>query len=350
MYKNDLAFVEREGLLEDHTTEEQQLELLVRSKVKDLVVSTLSVNATTGSTTTPTSASASASANVAGRPNVTIKYDNETTPVEEEPLFNFRYGADGTLGNLLASVVGAGVELEIGGGTSPTTKGTVLLVEKKQQVIDGTAADPQLESQWSAVQLLCSTGQIRRVPLNSVVSAKLLDPELQQQLVASLQRRLASAMPKKKPPEGMTSIDIVVPSPSTPGTVQVSHLDTAEEWKCLYRLEISAEQQQHPQQEQQPEQQTPGSSETTAPPAAAASNDDDDGYIAVAVTDAAGTATASTETVELRVLGSVRNTGNEDWNNVQVSLVANEIDILEELTATLRQDVSAVKKLAGDLQ
>merc|ERR1712166_955220 len=116
--------------------------------------------------------------------------------------------------------------------------------------------------------------------------------------------------------------------------IKVSHLDTAEEWKCLYRLEIA-------------EQDTTPTS--------------DDGFVAVAE-GAAATSTSPTststststsaehETVEMRVLGSIRNTGTEDWNNVQVSLVANEIDILDELTATLRQDASAAKKLAGDLK
>ena len=206
MYKNDLAFVEREGQVGDHATEEQQLELSVRTKVKGLVVSTLS--ATTTTTTAPATASAA----------VTIKYDKGTTPVEEDPLFSFKYGADVNLGNLLASVIGAEIELETSSATAPTgsatAEGTVLLVEMKQQVIDGTAADPELESQWSAVQLLCSTGQIRRVLLNTVVSARLLDPALQQQLVASLKRRLASSMPKKKQPKGMTSIGIVVPPTS----------------------------------------------------------------------------------------------------------------------------------------
>merc|ERR1712166_1475124 len=152
-------------------------------------------------------------------------------------------------------------------------------------------------------------------------------------------RRLAAAMPKKKQPKGMTSIGIVVPPAPAPEqgaggkSIKVSHLDTAEEWKCLYRLEIA-------------EQDTTSTS--------------DDGFVAVAEGAAATAATSATstststsaehETVEMRVLGSIRNTGTEDWNNVQVSLVANEIDILDELTATLRQDASAAKKLAGDLK
>ena len=45
-------------------------------------------------------------------PGVIVTYDGTTTPPEPAPLCRFDYGAGGSLGNLLASVIGAEVSLE----------------------------------------------------------------------------------------------------------------------------------------------------------------------------------------------------------------------------------------------
>jgi ubiquitin len=76
-----------------------------------------------------------------------------------------------------------------------------------------------------------------------------------------------------------------------PVEVRVSYLTMAKEWKCMYRLEIGL----------------------------------DSGFTMVD----AEAADPRQDTVHLQILGSVVNSSEEDWTDVRLSLVANELDILK---------------------
>ena len=78
LYKNDLAYLEREGnFIEDR--------IEVAEEIQEMVMSTLSVQSS--------------------KP-VYVKYDT-VIDTQNEPLYNFQYGPGLELGNFLGSLIGA---------------------------------------------------------------------------------------------------------------------------------------------------------------------------------------------------------------------------------------------------
>ena len=87
--------------------------------------------------------------------------------------------------------------------------------------------------------------------------------------------------------------------------VNVSYLDEAEEWKGMYRLEMND-----------------------------ATNDGKSDMVIVNGCEE-GINAESMTTVTMKILASVRNTSDEDWDGIQLSLVANEVDILQHMSKKL---------------
>jgi ubiquitin len=151
------------------------------------------------------------------------------------------------------------------------------------------------------------------VNISNIKSIKLVDQTLQAELMKSLRYRIASRLKKKKKKkEGVNTIAVQSSNidENTTAAVKISHLDQTEEWKAMYRLEM-------------PDEDDFKSS----------SNDD----VVVVETKVSTAPENDYQDVNLKFYGSIRNTSNEDWEDISVSLVANEIDILKKMVQNLKQ-------------
>merc|ERR1711988_980479 len=87
------------------------------------------------------------------------------------------------------------------------------------------------------------TGAVRCLRLDSICDFAILDQYLQEQLVKSLAKRLDARKPSKKQ-TGRTRVMIKTrKSTEADGAtgVRVSYVDKAQEWSCMYRMEIPSE-------------------------------------------------------------------------------------------------------------
>ena len=279
MYKNALAFVQRGGTVDagDATS------MLITKDLRELVETTLSVTAGDGKA-------------------VTVKYGTSASAdpshEAEAPLFPFTYGNATNIGEFLAGISGAdvAVRVQIDGGPAEDVGGRVLLIEKQRMAIPST---DQVTSRYVALHLLTDEGEIRQLALDRVLGVKIRDADLREQLVASLKRSVRNRQPRKPVPTVPSSKTLVAFEPEHDGAasdVQVSYLDKAEEWKCMYRMEIGRDEDI---------EESKG----------------DDGH----------------EMVQLQILGAVQNVGDEDWSDVKLSLVANELEILQKLSQLLQK-------------
>ena len=179
--------------------------------------------------------------------------------------------------------------------------GRILLVEKCKSVVAGSEHAPIVTDTFVAIHLFLDSGACRRVPLNDVRQVHLLQPEMQQQLLDALSKKSAPPTVAKPIKEGKRTNLLLCAASDEPVDVRVSYLASAKEWKCTYRLEIG----------------------------------DDNAYAMVDHNEQA----PKQDTVHLTIHGSVLNTMDEDWTDVRLSLVANELDILKGSVA--RPDAAA---------
>jgi ubiquitin len=275
LYKNNLAFYEHSGNASDRE-EMTTFGLDVPLKTKELVIDTLST------------------ATESGAP-CTINYDQldltQQESVEQEANFEFNFGCENGRGEFLSSCIGARIRVQT---ESETLDGLVMSVEKEEVQVAQTEKTTSL---WSMVHLLdTATGSVRCVRIASISNFAILDQYLQEQLVKSLSKRLEARKPAKKQ-TGRTRVMIKAERASDGTAVRVSYVDKAQEWSCMYRMEIPTEDRD----------------------AVMASTEDD-------------TSIQSDPHVALHVLGNVRNPTDQDWSNVKLSLVANEINILSKVT------------------
>ena len=265
LYKNDLAYLEREGnFIEDR--------IEVAEEIQEMVMSTLSVQSS--------------------KP-VSVKYDT-VIDTQNEPLYNFQYGPGLELGIFLGSLIGALVKLDLQNATHSTessVSGRIFLVEKGKVVVDGSQSAPHITDTFQAVHLVSDTGCCRRIPLSDVSQVHLLQSEMREELLGSLAKRAAPVAPAKRAKEGKRTNLLLCAASEKPVDVRVSYLAAAKEWKCTYRLEIG----------------------------------DDNTFAMVDHNEAE----PRQDRVHLSIHGSVLNTMDEDWVDVHLSLVANELDILK---------------------
>jgi ubiquitin-large subunit ribosomal protein L40e len=269
--------------------------LNIDKKVKDLVVSTLNVQAEVP---------------------VTVNFDHTPAARPDEGTMSFHLGSQGSIGAFLASIVGAEVALTLIDGS--VKEGFILSTTSKQQQIGTTE---KLQLTFDTVSILCDAGALT-IQLSEVAGTKLLDQSLQLELMKSLKQRLNGKKPKPVKDTKRANINVspiiqASPANDAPDSVamKASYLDEAEEWKCMYRLEMG----------------------NRKPAKNDAASDDD----VVLVENKDTTNHLPDELVTLKVYGDVRNTTDEDWDMVNISLVANEIDILKKLTKTLKSNESA---------
>jgi hypothetical protein len=271
LYKNELAYLERRG----HVSIAQ---IEVAASVKQLVLSTLSVKS-----------------------EVPFTVLNKKTAVQTEEegakeIFNFQYSTSKNIGGFLSSLIGANVALQLNdetrsaAGAGCVKSGYVMLVEKQDEVVDGTTNIPVVKEKHIAVHLISgTTGCIERIALEDILTVRLLDQHLQEQLIKSLRKRVCPEPKPKKSKKGSDATTIGFSSMTgEEANITVSYLDRATEWKCMYCMEIQSD------------------------------SSNQDGY-----TDVTDGVCNDKDQVQVQVIGNVTNSSDEDWTDVSMSLVAN---------------------------
>ena len=294
LYKNNLAFYEHSGnAAADAAAEPASFGIDVPIKTKDLIVDTLSCATENGDP-------------------CTINFDakdltQQSSGEKEDETFAFNFGSDNGRGEFLSSCIGARIRVK---ADDTEIEGLVMSVEKEEVQVAQTESTTRL---WSTLHLLdMSSGAVRCVQLASISDFAILDQYLQEQLVKSLANRLEARKPAKRQ-TGRTRVMIKARKVET-GTetaVRVSYVDKAQEWSCMYRMEIPTEERD----------------------TVAVSGADD------------STSVQCDPHVALHVLGNVRNPTDADWSNVKLSLVANEISILSKIEKSNGSGAGAQKAL-----
>jgi ubiquitin len=202
-----------------------------------------------------------------------------------------------------------------------------MLVEKKDEVVDGTANNPVVKEIHFAVHLISDMGSIERIRLEEIQNVQLLDQHLQEQLIKSLRKRVCPP-PKVKPSKkgkDATTIGFSTLT-GTEANINVSYLDRSTEWLCMYRMEIEADVRDGFTVVSQQQEE------------------DSDHY----TSDAASPVERKPQQqVQMQVIGNVTNSSDEDWNEVTLSLVANELNILQtSSTAVSKTPKGAAKQVS----
>ena len=269
-------------------------QLQVADAIKDLVSSTLSVTSDAP---------------------VSVLFGSKKEAAAE-PEYGFQYGTRSNLGAFLESLIGARIRLELAADGSNVC-GHVLIVEEDKELIPGSQAQPVFQDVYSAVHLLLDSGSCRRFALSEVKEVTILDQDLQAQLIRSLKGRVQSktARPVVKRSD---VTNVTFHSTEADAEIGVAYLDRAKEWKCMYRLEL----------------------------------DDKHDF---SVVDDGASEDEPRATVAMTMLASLTNTSEEDWTDVQLSLVANELDILQavskQVAATMTKEMrQALAPSGGSMQ
>ena len=288
LYKNELAYVERQGSI-------SSAQLEIAASVKQLVISTLTVRSEKSFIVSNFK-----------------KLDNKSAYVdidEEDCTQHIQYGTQKNIGSFLASLIGANVRLEL---LDEALEGYVIIVEQDKVLIAGTESLPIVQDVFIAVHIVSDSGSIRRTELIQVKSVTILDQIIQEKIIKSLRKKITPLPPPQKS-KGPDSTMIGFKSQSgEAGDIHISYLDKAAQWKCMYRMETQSVQE-------------------------------DSGF---SIVNQAGKiqldgriASNGEDVVLMQVLGNVTNSSDEDWSEVTLSLVANELDILsDKKTVTVKKD------------
>lgn len=301
LYKNQLAFVEREASAGEDTSASAgdetdataaaqaaaRLVLEVQKQHKDLVVATLSSSTKSGH-------------------SVRVKFDThgnkKASADEEDAIVDFNIGARRDLGEFLSTLIGSRVSCKVKqdeSGEIQDVTGAVLLVEETSKAVAGQ--DKQIERKFSHVHLLSDAGEIERVDLKLLSKVQILDQVLMQELIKAMASKNAKRLNKvKKVPsktkrsKDTTEIIFTPPADSSFNDgLCVSYLEPSKTWRALYRLELESKRSQRT-----------------------------DGEMKEMGSDS--------DRIRLRMLGNVQNASSEDWENISLRLVANELEIVSQ--------------------
>eukprot|EP00930_Biecheleria_cincta_P039756 TRINITY_DN2729_c2_g1_i1.p1 TRINITY_DN2729_c2_g1~~TRINITY_DN2729_c2_g1_i1.p1 ORF type:complete len:840 (-),score=159.14 TRINITY_DN2729_c2_g1_i1:138-2594(-) len=285
LYKNNLAFAEREGLIGDDGS--STFELRVPEARRKLVVNTLSASAPGGAS---------------------IFFGRKSSP--DHGGTRKPYPFDHTnMGKLLESCRGA--ELSVTLQDKTKHQGRLLMVEKALRAVSG--CKEQTEEYFSAVHLLgaVATIGIRKISFSEIEAVSLTDPKMQEELEHSLMVSLEARMPKPAPPPAdnreVISIfgrEAAIPTHGMEAVCQVSCVDKCEEWKCMYRLDLPREEAD------------------------------------ALLVDSA----ESDPAIRLHTFGHVRNSTDDDWIDVELHLVANELSLLAVGDETKQKELAKIFK------
>jgi len=290
LYKNNLAFAQREGELTGGTSQFTDFELRVPPSRTQLVVNTLAASAPGGAS---------------------ILFGRKREKTEKAlPPYAFDHN---NLGAFLESCRGAHVSVSL---ANSSQEGTILMLERAQRALQGTE---QTEEYFSKLHLFAGS-TIRKIDMEEIASVSLTQPEMQQQLENSLKKALEAQMPQpaQQPHDSREVINIRGREGSaelqgSPELCRVSYVDKCEEWKCHYRLDLPREDM-----------------------------------------DAVLLSTSEDAAITLHTFGHVRNSTEDDWLDVELHLVANELQIMalggEASKQELAKIVTEAKSHGGSMQ
>ncbi|CAK9057916.1 unnamed protein product [Durusdinium trenchii] len=283
LYKNNLAFAERRGSLDQADVGSVDFQLRVPESRRQLVVNTLSASAPGGAS---------------------IIFGKNNSTQGNQGLLDGVYPFDhASMGAFLQSCRGARVSITL--DSKETKAGLLLMVERAQRAVEG--CQDKTEEYFTYVQIF-ESGSIRKIPFQKVVEVSLADAAMQEQLSKSLMTSLEKQLPKPlPPPKDNREVISIRASSDAHGVCQVSYVDRCEEWKCMYRLDLPRE---------------------------------DMDLVLVNTID-------SDAAVTLHTFGHVRNSTEDDWVDVELHLVANELSILAVGSEPVRQELAKIVKEAN---
>ena len=286
---------------------------------------------------------ATVSVTAGGSASVMVDHDARTSAPApsraKDPTFGFSLGAKVGLGNFISSVIGAEVEVTVDDAVQAgPVVGQVLMVDERTRLIPGSADATACctERYLADMQLLKSEdGSLVRVPLNSILSLRLLDAELQREL----QRALKAELQKRKPPPPPSDsselrITVLEPDLADDATLEVAYVEPSKEWKCQYRLEVPAAPVKT------------DTSDAAAPDAVHATSVGEWVACARGDCDLDGNGGVQSTTM-LHLFGAISNESHEDWEAVRLSLVANELPLQHEAASRAAATVRAAKNLSA---
>ncbi|CAF0990260.1 unnamed protein product [Rotaria sp. Silwood1] len=303
LYKNDLGYFER-------TTPVSKLQslILIAKKHKKLVIDTL---CTTASTVTFD----------------TEEHDKYVTENTVEHFFTFNdFSSSTSFASFLNTCIGAEVALSIQGDTKEQL-GKLVMLDEKQTLLSPNSTET---TNHYILQVLNKDGFIRHFDLSSINGIKLTDVYLQEQLDKVLNKTLENHKPSLNTTSNYVRIlfnsNNLLPSSNKATTtttttttttntldesniLKVSYCYTTKEWRCLYRCEIDS-----------------------------------------------SISNSNNSTVDLTLFGSVNNPTDEDWSQVELILVANELEILNNNKSTSTTSINreeaehSDKRLSGGMQ
>jgi ubiquitin len=312
LYSSPLGFFERDGKT-DNSSRSQSWDLDVPVKNKDLVVDTLSAHMRTNS-------EANVSISYSGQDTGSLSCSDNGTA--EQDTFQFNIGPGFGTGDILSSVIGSKVELQIKEdavkkddmGGARTIRGILMSTEKRTNVIPTSSpSTASLEQVWHKCTLLKDDMNVASVLIDDLNGFKIIDQFLQAELIRSLNKQVQMKKPKAKP-TGATRIKINA-SPGAAGeslandSVAVSYVSTTKEWRASYRMNIPKEER-----------------DLVELHGSAGESDND-----VDMCD--NNSVSSESEVTLHVYGNVQNNTSEDWEDIELSLIPSEVCMLNNTEA-----------------
>lgn len=217
--------------------------------------------------------------------HVSVHYDVEAhkqfvASTNQEGVFAFERS---NYFQFLKSCSGADIELQHDG---KLVKGNILVVDSREKTV--YLGETSSVTEEYTLHVVTAEGDIRNFDLAKIQSIKFVDLFLQQQLIKMLTKTIQARKPNNDSNSNAKILFDVTPAGELKEDedLRVSYIFPTKEWKCMYRLEIQ---------------------------------------------DAKDS--KKSNQVDLTLLGLVNNTSDEDWTDVSISLVANELEILKEKTA-----------------
>ncbi|CAF3130474.1 unnamed protein product [Rotaria socialis] len=295
LYKNDLGYFERTV-----PSSKSSSFILVAKKHKKLVIDTL---CTTASTVTFD----------------TEEHDKYVAENTAEHYFAFNdFSSSTSFATFLKACIGAELAFFCQ-GENKEQAGKLIMLDEIEALLGPNSTEKRTDF---ILQILNKDGFIRHVDLASINGIKLTDVYLQEQLEKVLKTTLQNKTPQLNTASNYIQIlfnsdDSLSSSTKATTTttidesniLNVSYCYTTKEWRCLYRCEIDS----------------------------SASN-------------------SNTTTVGLTLFGSVNNPTEEDWPQIELILVANELEILNNnkptpsITSNREGTESSDRRSSGGMQ
>ncbi|CAF3542911.1 unnamed protein product [Rotaria sp. Silwood1] len=258
----------------------------------------------------------------------TEEHDKYVTENTVEHFFTFNdFSSSTSFASFLNTCIGAEIALSIQGDTKEQL-GKLVMLDEKQTLLSPNSTET---TNHYILQVLNKDGFIRHFDLSSINGIKLTDVYLQEQLDKVLNKTLDNHKPSLNttsnyvrilfnsnnllPSSNKATATTTTTTTTTTNTLdesnilKVSYCYTTKEWRCLYRCEIDS-----------------------------------------------SISNSNNSTVDLTLFGSVNNPTDEDWSQVELILVANELEILNNNKSTSTTSINreeaehSDKRLSGGMQ